>query len=60
MKEFMKDYAELCKETGKFYKKHWLGVVLVNVIPMAAFLAWCSRDSIKDTLEEKFHKEEAK
>lgn len=60
MKEYWKDYAELCKETGRFYKKHWLGVIVMNVVGSAAVLAWFNRESIKDALEEKFHKGEAK
>lgn len=59
MKKFFKDYVELCKASGAFYKKHWLGVILVNVIGSAAMLAWFNRENIKETLEEKFHKEEA-
>lgn len=30
MKEFFKDYGELCKETGRFYKKHWFGTIVLN------------------------------
>ena len=59
MKKFFKDYVELCKISGTFYKKHWLGVVLINVIGSAAMLAWFSKDYIKETLEEKFQKDEA-
>lgn len=36
MKTFWKDYWELCKESGKFYKKHWKGVVLLNAAIIAA------------------------
>lgn len=60
MKEYWKDYAELCKETGRFYKKHWLGVIVMNVVGPAAVLAWFNRETIKDALEEKFHKGETK
>ena len=60
MKEYWKDYAELCTETGRFYKKHWLGVIVINVVSSAAVLAWFNRERIKDALEEKFHKGEAK
>lgn len=58
MKRFFKDYAGLCKETGSFYKKHWLGVIVMNVIGTAAMLAWFNRENIKDTLKDKFHKDE--
>ena len=30
MKTFINDYADLCKHTAKFYKKHMLGVTVVN------------------------------
>ena len=40
MKQFWKDYGELCKETGRFYKKHWKGCVLLNVAIVGAEFAW--------------------
>ena len=40
MKQFWKDYWELCKETGHFYKKHWKGVVVLNVVVAGAELAY--------------------
>lgn len=59
MKKFFKDYAELCKETGRFYKKHWLGTIVMNLVGSAVVFAWFSKDYIKETLEEKFQKDEA-
>lgn len=56
MKVFMKDYAELCKVTGRFYKKHWFGLVVMNAAVVGAELAYFNRDKIKDKLESKFHK----
>lgn len=32
MREYFKDYGNLCKESGKFYKKHWLGTIILTVI----------------------------
>lgn len=58
MKKFWKDYVKLCKDSGNFYKKHWFGVLVMNVIATAGIFAWYGRDSIKDKLEEKFHKGE--
>lgn len=40
MKQFWKDYGELCKETGRFYKKHWKGCVLLNAAILGAELVW--------------------
>lgn len=59
MKKFLKDYVRLCKETGRFYKKHWLGVIVMNLVSSAAMLAWFNRENIKEALNDKFHKDEA-
>lgn len=40
MKEFWKDYKELCKDTGRFYKKHWKGVVVLNAAIIGAEVVW--------------------
>lgn len=40
MKQFWKDYGELCKETGRFYKKHWKGVIVLNAVIIGAELAY--------------------
>ena len=40
MKEFWKDYGELCKETGRFYKKHWKGCIVLNAAILGAELAY--------------------
>ena len=58
MKEFIKDYVELYKQSGAFYKKHWKGVVVLNAVLIAAEFAWLGRGEIKRQIEEKFHKEE--
>lgn len=57
MRKFWKDYAELCKAAGRFYKKHWLGCILVNVAVVAGEFAWFYRDVIKDKLTSKSAKE---
>ena len=40
MKEFWKDYWELYKESGRFYKKHWKGCLVLNAAIIGAELAW--------------------
>lgn len=40
MKEFWKDYAELLKENGRFYKKHWKGCLLLNAAIIGAEVAY--------------------
>jgi hypothetical protein len=58
MRKFWKDYAELCKLSGQFYKKHWLGVIILNILIIATEIGWYSRDYIKDIIKSKFKKEE--
>lgn len=61
MKEFVKDYVDLCKESGRFYKKHWKGVLVMNAVVLAGELAYFFREDIKDAIEDKFvkHKDES-
>ena len=58
MKKFWKDYADLCKESGNFCKKHWLGVIVLNAVIIAGEFAWWNRDEIKDYVESKIEKAE--
>ena len=57
MKNFFKDYADLCKHSGKFYKDHWKGTIVMNVVVGGVTYAWLCRDTIKEKLEEKFNQE---
>lgn len=59
MKTFVKDYVGLCKETGKFYKKHWFGVIVLNVVTFVGTMAYYNKGAIVDLLGEKFHKKGA-
>ena len=61
MKEFVKDYVDLCKDSGRFYKKHWKGVVLLNAVVIVAELAWYKyKDNLfKSRMKEILEKEEA-
>ena len=52
----MKDYAQLCKDTGKFYKKHWKGAILLNAAIVGAEMAWFNKNRIKNSIESKFNK----
>ena len=56
MKKFWKDYFKLCKDSGEFYKKHWFGVIVMNVVATAGIFAWYGRNEIKNQIEEKFQK----
>lgn len=53
MKKFFKDYADLCKESGRFYKEHWLGCIVMTVVVTGAEVGWFFRRDIKDAIEDK-------
>lgn len=61
MNEFVKDYVDLCKDSGRFYKKHWKGVVLLNAVVIGAELAWYKYNDnlVKSNMKEILEKEEA-
>lgn len=61
MKEFVKDYVELCKDSGRFYKKHWKGVILLNAVIIGAELAWYTykANQLNNCMKEYLEKEEA-
>ena len=52
MAEFWKDYGKLCKETSKFYKKHWRGVIVMDAVVLGATLAYFGSYQIKDKIEK--------
>ena len=60
MKEFVKDYIDLCKESGRFYKKHWKGVILLNAAIIGAEYAWYKykTDQFINYMKENLEKEE--
>lgn len=57
MKTFVKDYVQLCKDAGKFYKNHWKGVVVLNAAIIGVEVAYLERENIKSKLKEKFKKD---
>ena len=60
MKTFFKDYGELLKQTGYFYKKHWLGIIVMNVVVSGAMVAvmWPKelKEAVADNIKDKFKK----
>ena len=56
MKDFFKDYKELAVDTGRFYKKHWIGCIVLNAAISAVKAGYIFRDQIKDKLKEKTKK----
>lgn len=53
MKNFVKDYVELCKHSGQFMKKHWKGYALLCVVVTGVEFAYLNREEIKDYIESK-------
>ena len=60
MKEFVKDYVYLCKDSGRFCKKHWKGVILLNAVIIGAEYAWYKykTDQFINYMKENLEKEE--
>ena len=65
MRKFWKDYAELCKAAGRFYKKHWLGCIIFYIVACVVMIAiYCPMvyvtlwESLTDKVKSKFKKEE--
>ena len=56
MKDFFKDYKELAVDTGRFYKKHWIGCIILRTAICAVAAGYIFRDQIKDELKEKTKK----
>ena len=60
MKTFFKDYGELLKQTGHFYKKHWLGTIVMNVVVSGMMIAvtWPKelKEEVVDNIKDKFKK----
>ena len=59
-KTFWKDYTELCKQSGEWYKKHWKGALVLNAAIVAAEFAWFYKDEIKDKVHEKLESKKSK
>lgn len=59
MRKFWRDYAEIYKLSGQFYRNHWFGVIVVNVLIIAFWYSWFFLDDIKDAIRRKFKKEES-
>lgn len=58
MKNFFKDYVELCKDSGKFYKKHWKGVIVLNIVCIVVmFIPYIYGTISKKMLDKWYEKE---
>lgn len=58
MKNFFKDYWELCKQSGKFCKKHWLGVIICNIVILALYCVPAIIERLKESFTKKNDDEE--
>ena len=56
MKAFFKDYWDLCKQSGDFYKKHWKGTLMLNAVLIGGELIYFYKDEIVETVKEKLPK----
>ena len=56
MKAFFKDYWDLCKQSGDFYKKHWKGILVLNAVVIGGELIYFYKDEIVDAVKEKLPK----
>ena len=56
MKAFFKDYWDLCKQSGDFYKKHWKGTLVLNAVLIGGELIYFHKDEIVETVKEKLPK----
>lgn len=52
MKKFFEDYIGLCKETGRFYKEHWKGCLVMNAVIIAAECGYIFRYPIKNKIDK--------
>ena len=53
----MKDYCELRAASGRFYKKHWLGCLIVSVVSGVATYAYIRKDDIMYEIKTRLHKD---
>lgn len=57
MKEFVKDYVDLCKHSTQWMKKHWKGYTLLCALTIGGELAYFYRYEIEDKI--KSHKKKS-
>lgn len=59
MKEFFKDYKEMCIDPQQMWlKKHWKGYVLMTVAMYAGTVAFLCKDEIKEFIKNRKTEEE--
>ena len=53
MKKFFEDYKDLCKHSGRFYKDHWLGTLIITTVGLGLSLAPIAILEIREKIELK-------
>lgn len=53
MKNYFKDWLEITKQTGIFYKKHWLGTFVFELVTAIGIIAAIvGFDKLKEKIQE--------
>lgn len=60
MKDFFKDYLKLCKDCGKFYKRHWKGVIILNIVCIVVMFIPYVYNKIEEKILSKWYEERVK
>lgn len=58
MKTFWKDYVELCKLSGSFYKKHWFGIIVMSLASGLITFGLLCKDEIGESIKSKLERNE--
>lgn len=53
MRKFWSDYGKLCKASGEFYKEHWFGVIVLNLVSIALWFSPSIVRGIKSKVNSK-------
>lgn len=51
-KKFFEDYKELCKQSGQFYKDHWLGTLVFTTVGTALSTSYLWIPVVKEKIED--------
>lgn len=62
MKDFLKDYFKICKDYGKFCKRHWKGVIILNIVCIVVmFIPYVIQENvIQEKMLSKWYEERVK
>lgn len=62
MKDFFKDYFKICKDYGKFCKRHWEGVIILNIVCIVVmFIPYVIQENvIQEKMLNKWYEERVK